>query len=111
MYEESLWHAPGDAVSRINKSGSENHNLVLNLDSAPTVMDLLGIETTEPYQGESILPLMNGENLEVHSDGIYYHYYEYPHGWHKVKRHYGEHTHLSVKFPKASRKGSELHRG
>ena len=23
---------------------------------------------------------------------IYYHYYEYPHGWHDVKRHYGIRT-------------------
>ncbi len=23
---------------------------------------------------------------------MYYHYYEYPHGWHSVKRHYGVRT-------------------
>jgi arylsulfatase A-like enzyme len=89
MYEESFGMPLVMRYPELIKPGSDNHNLVLNLDFAPTVMDLLGIETAEPWQGESILPLMKGENQEIHPNGVYYHYYEYPHGWHKVKRHYG----------------------
>ena len=50
------------------KPGSVNNNMVLNLDFAPTVMDLLGIETDEPWQGESLLPLMKGEQRELHPE-------------------------------------------
>jgi len=55
-------------------------------------MDLLQIETDEPFQGKSLVPLMAGEKVKKWRDGIYYHYYEYPHGWHSVKRHYGVRT-------------------
>ena len=89
MYEESFGMPLVMRYPELIKPGTKNHNLVLNLDFAPTVMDLLGIETKEPWQGQSILPLMEGAQYEVHPNGVYYHYYEYPHGWHKVKRHYG----------------------
>lgn len=92
MYEESFGMPLVMRYPALIEPGSVNNNLVLNLDFAPTVMDLLGIETDEPWQGTSILPLMNGDDKSVHPDGIYYHYYEYPHGWHKVKRHYGVST-------------------
>ncbi len=89
MYEESFGMPLLMRYPPVIAPGSENHNLVMNLDFAPTVMDLLNIESDQPWQGQSLVPLMKGENREVHPDGIYYHYYEYPHGWHKVKRHYG----------------------
>lgn len=92
MYEESFGMPLVMRYPPVIEAGSENNNLVLNLDFAPTVMDLLNIESDEPWQGTSYLPLMKGENKEVHPDGLYYHYYEYPHGWHKVKRHYGVST-------------------
>jgi arylsulfatase A-like enzyme len=38
-------------------------------------------------QGESLLPLLKGENDKWTRDAVYYHYYEYP-GIHMVKRHY-----------------------
>ncbi len=92
MYEESFGMPLVMRYPPVIKAGSENNNLVLNLDFAPTVMDLLNIESTEPWQGTSFLPLMKGAKQEVHPNGLYYHYYEYPHGWHKVKRHYGVST-------------------
>jgi hypothetical protein len=39
-------------------------------------------------QGESLVPLLKGENEKWNRDAVYYHYYEYP-GIHMVKRHYG----------------------
>jgi len=41
-------------------------------------------------QGKSLKPVVEGEAFEL--DGQYYHYYEIPHGWHKVKKHYGVRT-------------------
>ena len=40
----------------------------------------------------SLLPLMEGTAPQPWRQAIYYHYYEYPHGWHAVKRHYGVRT-------------------
>jgi arylsulfatase A-like enzyme len=38
-------------------------------------------------QGESLLPILIGENSKWTRDAVYYHYYEYP-AVHMVKRHY-----------------------
>jgi arylsulfatase A-like enzyme len=36
--------------------------------------------------------MSSGDPVSDWRQSIYYHYYEYPHGWHKVKRHYGVRT-------------------
>lgn len=92
MYEESFGMPMVMRYPKMIQAGSINDDLILNLDFAPTIMDLLGIETEEPFQGKSLVPLMKGEKVKKWREGIYYHYYEYPHGWHKVKRHYGVRT-------------------
>ncbi len=92
MYEESFGMPLVMRYPPLIEAGSIDDNLVLNLDFAPTIMELLGIETNEPWQGKSLLPLMKGSQTKEFRDGIYYHYYEYPHGWHRVKRHYGIRT-------------------
>jgi arylsulfatase A-like enzyme len=43
-------------------------------------------------QGVSLVPLMKTGDASNWRKAIYYHYYEYPHGWHKVRRHYGIRT-------------------
>ncbi len=92
MYEESFSMPLVMRYPELIKPGTVNNDLVLNLDFASTIMDLLNIETNEPFQGKSLVPLMAGEKVEKWREGIYYHYYEYPHGWHSVKRHYGVRT-------------------
>ncbi len=92
MYEESFGMPLLMRYPKLIKAGSVNNDLVMNLDWAPTVMDFLNIENNEPWQGESLLPLMQGETPDNWRNGVYYHYFEYPHGWHKVKRHYGIRT-------------------
>jgi arylsulfatase A-like enzyme len=39
-------------------------------------------------QGESLVPLLRGEEQDWDREAVYYHYYEYP-AVHMVKRHYG----------------------
>ena len=46
----------------------------------------MSVSTTD-MQGESILPLFQGDTKNFR-DAVYYHYYEYP-AVHMVKRHYG----------------------
>jgi arylsulfatase A-like enzyme len=90
MYEESFrtpliirW--PGQV-----KPGSENEQLVQNLDFAQTMLDAADIKAPSDMQGRSLVPLLKGEDTEWR-DALYYHYYEYP-GIHAVKRHYGIRT-------------------
>lgn len=90
MYEESfrtplLIRYPGSTTA-----GSVNTDLVQNIDFAPTVLDVAGVEVPEDMQGLSLKPLFNKDNTNWR-DALYYHYYEYP-GIHMVKRHYGVRT-------------------
>jgi Arylsulfatase A and related enzymes len=85
MYEESfrtplVMRLPGGKKGDINE-------LVQNIDYAPTMLDLAGVEIPEDIQGKSLLPLLKGEKTEWR-DALYYHYYEFP-DEHAVKRHYG----------------------
>ncbi len=90
MYEESfrtplLIRYPGHIIP-----GSTNMDLVQNIDFAPTVLDVAGVEIPEDMQGLSLRPLFKNDNVSWR-DALYYHYYEYP-GIHMVKRHYGVRT-------------------
>lgn len=91
IYEESL-HIP--LVMRWPAgiaAGTESHELVQNLDFAPTLMDLAGQQIPEDVQGKSLVPLMKNQTPEGWRESIYYHYYDYP-GEHAVPRHYGVRT-------------------
>lgn len=68
--------------------GSVNEEMVQNLDFAPTFLDAAGIDVPEDMQGESLMPLLKGEDEKWEREEVYYHYYEYP-AVHMVKRHYG----------------------
>jgi len=68
--------------------GSRNDEMVQNLDFAQTFFEAAGIESPSDMHGESIIPLMLGNNSEWDREAVYYHYYEYP-SVHMVKRHYG----------------------
>jgi arylsulfatase A-like enzyme len=66
--------------------------LVVNLDTAPTLLDFAGVPAPLEIQGRSMRPLTQGEIPNDWRQGVYYHYYEYPHGWHSVRPHYGIRT-------------------
>jgi arylsulfatase A-like enzyme len=91
MYEESLrmpfivrW--PG-----VVQPGSENSDLVQNLDFAETFLEVAGVDIPADMQGRSLVPLLEGRTPADWRDQIYYHYWEYP-AWHMVRRHYGVRT-------------------
>src|SRR5687768_8069967 len=58
----------------------------MNLDIAPTMLDVANIPVPIDIKGESILPLLTGEK-EKSRDALYYHYYE--NGEHSVSPHFG----------------------
>ncbi len=91
MYEESfrtplIIRAPGEV-----ERGAVRRSLVQNIDFAPTILDLAGVDAPADMHGKSLVPLFATDDVEFR-DAAYYHYYEYP-GIHAVKRHYGIRTH------------------
>ena len=90
MYEESFRTPLLIRYPDKVKPGSVNQDLVQNIDFAPTMLDVAGVDIPADMQGMSMTPLLKGADQEWR-DELYYHYYEYP-GIHMVKRHYGIRT-------------------
>lgn len=91
MYEESIGIPLLMRMPEKFKTQQVNKDLVLNLDIAPTVLDAAGLKIPADFQGSSLLNLSSEKNHAGRSS-IYYHYYEFPYGAHKVKKHYGIRT-------------------
>lgn len=91
MYEQAIrvpWmiRYPGHI-----KPGSVSDDWVVNIDNAPTVLDLVGLPVPQEMQGRSIVPLFNGSAPPDWQKSYYYHYYEFaPPHW--VLPHYGIRT-------------------
>ena len=73
------------------KPGTVSSGMAMNLDFAPTFLDLAGVPKPDYMQGTSLVPLFSGETPATWRKSVYYQYFEYP-GWHAVKRHYGIRT-------------------
>jgi N-acetylglucosamine-6-sulfatase len=77
-YEESmrvpmLAYAPGFIAA-----GSTIDPLVLNIDIAPTFLDLAGLPVPDRMQGRSFLPLLRGESIsDWRSEFVYQYFWEY----------------------------------
>ena len=68
--------------------GITSDEMVQNLDFAQTFLEAAMINIPDDMQGESLMPLLTGNNEKWDREEVYYHYYEYP-SVHMVKRHYG----------------------
>lgn len=92
IYEESL-HTP--FVMRypgVVKPGSTTNGFMLNIDWAPTLLDIAGVRKPADMQGTSFMPLVNGKgDTMTWRKDVYYHYYEYPEP-HHVPPHFGIRT-------------------
>jgi arylsulfatase A-like enzyme len=91
MYEQAIrvpWmiRCPGAAGQ-----GTVRKDWVINIDNAPTILDLAGLSVPAQMQGRSIAPILRGQELPTGPNEFYYHYYEMgtPH-W--VAHHYGIRT-------------------
>ena len=88
MYEESLRTPLLMRLPGLIPAGTSTPALVLNIDFAPTYLELAGLEPPADLQGRSLTGVIAGRTPPDWRRSIYYHYYEYP-GFHAVKRHYG----------------------
>ncbi|MBI4661150.1 MAG: DUF4976 domain-containing protein, partial [Verrucomicrobia bacterium] len=89
MYDESirmpfLVRHPG----RI-RPGSVNRDIILNVDFAPTLLELAGLMNYPGMQGHSFYPLLQGQTPSNWRTAMYYRYY-YSHF--KTEPHYGVRT-------------------
>lgn len=92
IYEESLGMPLMVRYPNGIEAGQVSEALVQNLDFAPTFLDYAGVSKPDEMQGESMKEIMTTGEDPTWRDAVYYHYYEYPHGWHMVKQHYGVRT-------------------
>ena len=90
MYEPGL-HVPLLARGPGIRAGIAPDQLTVNIDLAPTFLDLAGLPIPDSMQGRSVLPLLRGESPADWRTSIYYRYYHDP-GHHNTAAHYGVRT-------------------
>jgi arylsulfatase A-like enzyme len=91
MYEQSIrvpWmiRYPG-----MVEPGSTSGRMNVNIDDAPTALDLVGLPVPDEMQGRSLKPIVQGNQPKDWRTSMYYHYYEFG-GNHWVLPHYGVRT-------------------
>jgi arylsulfatase A-like enzyme len=91
MYEESIrmpflvrWPAAIAPGTRIDA-------MALNVDFAPTFLDLAGLPPSPDMQGRSLVPVLRGKTPGDWRTSMYYRYYHDP-GHHNTRAHYGVRT-------------------
>ncbi|MGC1240087.1 MAG: sulfatase [Chryseosolibacter sp.] len=90
MYEESMRMPLLMRYPKKIKAGTEVHDMVVNIDYAPTLLSIGGAKIPDAIKGKSFLPLLEGKKKNWR-DAVYYHYYEYP-DEHRVMPHFGIRT-------------------
>ena len=73
------------------KPGSHCEKMVINVDLAPTILDLAGVPAVKGLHGRSFKPLLAGEKVDWRKDW-YYEYFEYPDTSHNVQKMRGVRT-------------------
>jgi arylsulfatase A-like enzyme len=58
--------------------GTRRHELALNIDLAPTLLDLAGLDPPDAMQGRSLLPLLRDEEVPWRDDFFYEHLFQHP---------------------------------
>ena len=96
-YDKRFMHEPSIRVPmlvrypRIVRAGSAKEEMSLNLDIAPTFLELAGVKVPQQMQGSSLVPLLQEKPPGEWRKDWLYEYYEYP-GAHKVRKHRGVRT-------------------
>jgi arylsulfatase A-like enzyme len=93
MYDESLRMPLIIRYPKTVNRGSVSDAICMNVDFAPTLLDMAGVKVPDDMQGKSLKPILEhkGKTPRGWRKAAYYHYFEYP-AEHSVKRHYGIRT-------------------
>lgn len=73
------------------KPGTVSEAMGLNVDFAPTFLDVAGLPVPADMQGRSLLPVLRGKPPADWRTSMYYRYYHDP-GDHNTRQHYGVRT-------------------
>jgi arylsulfatase A-like enzyme len=90
MHEVSIRVPMMVRYPKLIKAGTTSDRMVLNVDIAPTMLELAGVDVPKAMQGRSWVPLFKDPKAEFRKDWLY-EYYEYPDA-HKVRPHRGVRT-------------------
>ncbi len=90
MYEPSIRVPLLVRYPKMIRPGTTNQELVLNVDVAPTILDLAGVQVSPDVNGKSLEPLLKGQSVPWRKDFLY-EYYEYP-AVHMVRKNRGIRT-------------------
>jgi arylsulfatase A-like enzyme len=90
MYEHGL-HIPLLVQGPGIKTGGATDAFAVDIDFAPTFLDLAGAPIPEDMQGRSLAPLLRGEKPQDWRTSTYYRYYHDP-GHHNTRAHLGVRT-------------------
>jgi arylsulfatase A-like enzyme len=83
LYDKRLMYEPSIRVPMLLRypgpihSETRSEEMVLNLDVAPTLLDIAGLSIPSGMQGKSFLPIAVGKREDWRKDWLY-EYYEYP---------------------------------
>ena len=88
MYEESIRMPFVIKYPGKIKPNTINDDIITNIDFAPTILEIAGINPPEGVQGKSFLKNLSKNENKNWRQSMYYQYYEYPF-YHHVQPHYG----------------------
>lgn len=92
IYEESLRTPFLMRYPGVIKPGTSIDQFAVNIDWAPTILSLAGVQPPPDMQGVSLLPIIENNDKNIPwKNQVYYHYYEYPKP-HHVQPHFGVRT-------------------
>jgi arylsulfatase A-like enzyme len=88
MYEESIRMPFVIKYPGKIKPNTINEDVITNIDFAPTILEMAGVNIPNSVQGKSFLKNLSKNKNDNWRQSMYYHYYEYPF-YHHVQPHYG----------------------
>lgn len=88
MYEESIRMPFMIRYPNQIKPKTVVNDVISNIDMAPTVLEMAGLNVPKEVQGRSFFQNLKGKTPKNWRQSMYYHYYEFP-IWHHVQPHYG----------------------
>jgi arylsulfatase A-like enzyme len=99
MYEESIRMPFLVRWAASIKPGTTSDAVALNVDFAPTFLDVAGLPIPADMQGRSLVSVLRGRTPLDWRTSMYYRYYHDP-GDHNTRAHYGvrTHTHKLIYF-------------